>query len=194
MARRFGCNVNGIDITRPFVDTANKLTALVRMQDSVSIEHGDGQRLPYGDVTFDGAYSQHVTMNVADRRSFFSEAHRVLKRGAFFALTEHGLGPKGDPWFPLPWSTDGTGSYLHTSSETIALLESVGFGAIVVEDKGKDYEAAYRATLAKAEKEGPPPLGLHLLLGATAAEKTRNALRNIEEGRTHPFQLVCVKR
>jgi len=194
MARRFDCKVTGIDITRAFVDAANKLTALVRMQDRVSIEHGDGQRLPYEDGAFDGAYSQHVTMNVADRRSFFSEAHRVLKRGAFFALTEHGLGAKGEPRFPVPWSVDGTGSHLRTPAETVALLESVGFGDIVVEDKGAEYVAAYHATLAKAEQEGPPPLGLHLLLGAGAAEKTRNSARNIEEGRTHPFQLVCVKR
>ena len=194
MARRFKCKVSGIDITRAFVDAANKLTALVGMGNSVTIEHGDGQRLPYEDGAFDGAYSQHVTMNVADRRSFYFEAHRVLKRGAFFALTEHGLGARGDPHFPVPWSTDGTGSHLCTPAETVALLESVGFADIVVEDTGPDYVAGYRATLAKVQKEGPPPLGLHLLLGAGAAEKTSNAVRNIEEGRTHPFQLVCVKR
>lgn len=67
------------------------------MQDKVQIELGDGQHLPYPDSEFDGAYTQHVTMNVADRPRFFAEAFRVLKPGAFFALTEHGLGPKGEP-------------------------------------------------------------------------------------------------
>jgi ubiquinone/menaquinone biosynthesis C-methylase UbiE len=65
------------------VDTANRLTALLHMQDQVKIEHGDGHRLPYSDSSFDGAYAQHVTMNVADRHKFFSEAFRVLKPGAF---------------------------------------------------------------------------------------------------------------
>ena len=35
--------------------------------------------------------------------------------------------------------------------------------------------------------------GIHILLGETAAEKTRNAARNIEEGRTHPIQVFCRK-
>ena len=36
-----------------------------------------------------------------------------------------------------------------------------------------------------------PALGVHVLLGAGAADKTRNAARNIEEGRTHPIQVLC---
>jgi SAM-dependent methyltransferase len=136
LAKRFQCKVSGIDITESYVEAANKLTALLRMEGQVTIEHGDGQRLPYADAFFDGAYTQHVTMNVADRPRFFAEAFRVLKRGAFFALTEQGLGPKGNPHYPSPWSADGSGAYLVTPSETRALLEAAGFEDIVVEDTG----------------------------------------------------------
>ena len=111
-ALRFQCRVSGIDITPPFVEAANKLTSLLGMDRQVTIEHGDGQRLPYPDRVFDGAYTQHVTMNVADRAQFFGETYRLLKPGAFFALTEHGLGPTGNPHYPLPWSMDASGAYL----------------------------------------------------------------------------------
>ena len=121
-AQRFGCMVSGIDITAPFVEAANKLTALLDMGDRVFIEQGDGERLPYDDDSFDGAYAQHVTMNVADRPRLFGAAWRVLKPGGYFALTEHGLGPVGSPHHPLPWSEDGTGEYLVTPSETRELL------------------------------------------------------------------------
>jgi hypothetical protein len=47
--------------------------------------------------------------------------------------------------------------------------------------------------IEKAEKGALPPLGVHILMGETALQKTRNAARNIEEGRTHPMQLVCRK-
>ena len=193
IAKRFQCNVSGLDITEPFVEAANKLTALLGMERQVKIVHGDGQRLPYPDSHFDGAYTQHVTMNVADRPRFFAEAYRVLKPGAFFALTEHGLGPKGNPHYPVPWSADGTGAYLVTPSETRALVEKTGFEAIVVEDTGARYVDGYRIAIEKAEKGALPPLGIHLLMGETALQKTRNAARNIEEGRTHPIQLVCRK-
>lgn len=194
IAKRFQCKVSGLDITQPFVEAGNRLTALLRMEDQVTIRQGDGQRLPYGDAAFDGAYTQHVTMNVSDRPRFFSEAHRVLKSGAFFALTEHGLGPNGDPHYPLPWSEDGSGAYLVPPSETRALLETAGFEDIVLEDTGAKYLAGYKAVIEKAEKGMLPPLGIHILMGETASQKTRNAARNIEEGRTHPIQVICRKR
>ena len=191
LAKRFRCTVDGIDITAAFVDAANKLTALVGMQKQVKIELGDGQRLPYADASFDGAYAQHVTMNVPDRRAFFAEAYRVLKPGAFFALTEHGLGETGNPHYPLPWSEDGSGAYLIPPAETRTTLEQTGFEEIVIEDTGAKYLAGYKAAIERAEKGTLPPLGAHLLMGETALQKTRNAALNIEEGRTHPFQLVC---
>jgi SAM-dependent methyltransferase len=193
MAKRFQCKVSGVDITPPFVEAGNKLTALLHMEGQVEIELGDGQHLPYPDRHFDGGYTQHVTMNVADRKRFFAEAYRVLKPGALFALTEHGSGPNGDPHHPVPWSADGTGAYLVTPAKTRALLEQAGFEAIVIEDTGAKYVAAYKAAMEKAQQGALPPLGIHILMGDSASQKVRNAARNIEEGRTHPIQVVCRK-
>jgi cyclopropane fatty-acyl-phospholipid synthase-like methyltransferase len=193
IAWRFGCTVSGLDITPSFVEAANRITVLLRMEQQVKVELGDGQQLPYADATFDGGYTQHVTMNVSDRTRFFSEAFRVLKPGGFFALTEHALGPTGHPHHPVPWSEDGSGSWLVTPDETEAYLRAAGFEAIIVEHTGPKYAAGYQAAIEKAEQGALPPLGLHLLLGNSALQKTRSAARNIMEGRTDPIQVVCRK-
>jgi SAM-dependent methyltransferase len=164
-AQRFQCKVSGVDITTPFVEAADQLTHLLGMDDRVTIEHGDGHQLPYDDGVFDGAYTQHVTMNVADRAQFFAEASRVLKPGAFIALTEHGLGLIGNPHYPLPWSEDGSGAYLVSPSETRAFLEAAGFEHIVVEDTGAKYLAAYKQAMERAAQGPVPPLGAHILMG-----------------------------
>lgn len=192
-AQRFKCTVSGLDITEPFVEAANKLTALLHMQEQVQVLLGDGQKLPYEDDRFDGAYALHVTMNVADRPRFFAEACRVLKPGAFFALTEHGLGPEGNPLHPVPWSEGGTGAYLVTPDETRALLEAAGFSGIDIEDAGAKYLAGYKRAVQLAERGQLPPLGVHMLMGENAVLKMANAARNIEEGRTRPIEVICRK-
>jgi SAM-dependent methyltransferase len=193
MATRFQCRVAGIDITPAFVEAGNKLSALVHLQEQVRIELGDGQRLPYANEQFDGGYTQHVTMNVPDRPKFFAEAFRVLKPGAFFALTEHGLGPAGNPHHPVPWSSDGSGEYLVSPENTRALLQAASFTDITIEDTGPKYLASYQKVMELADKGELPILGIHLLLGESALEKTRNSARNINEGRTQPILVVCRK-
>jgi SAM-dependent methyltransferase len=192
-ALRFDCRVTGIDITPAFVAAGQRLTALVGLENRVTIDKGDGERLPYPDRMFDGAYAQHVTMNVADRRRFFGEASRVLKAGGFFALSEHGMGPLGKPHHPVPWSKDGTGSHLMTPAETRSVLEAAGFEDIRLEETGAKYLAAYRRAMELAAQGAVPPLGTHILLGDSALEKVRNAAANIEEGRTQPIQVICRK-
>jgi ubiquinone/menaquinone biosynthesis C-methylase UbiE len=193
MAQRFGCKVDGLDITAPFVDAGNQLTVLVGMQDAVAIEYGDGQKLPYADKTFDGGYTQHVTMNVPDRGAFFGEAFRVLKPGAFFALTEHGLGELGRPHHPVPWSEDGSGAFLMRPADTVAVLEQTGFTDIQVTDTAEKYLQGYLRVIELAEKGEAPVFASHILLGKLAPQIVRNAARNIEEGRTHPVQIICRK-
>lgn len=192
-AQRFGCRVDGIDITEPFVIAANHLSELTGLSGRVRVRLGDGHSLPYPDQAFDGGYSQHVTLNVADRDRFFGEAFRVLRPGAFFALTEHGQGTGGPPHHPVPWSNDGTHEHLMRPEETAERLRQAGFDAIEVTDTGQKYLEGYRKAIALAEKGELAPFGVHILLGEAAPAKTRNAARNIEEGRTRPVQIICRK-
>jgi SAM-dependent methyltransferase len=193
LAKRFGCRVSGVDITAPFVEAANKLTALLKMESLVEVKLGDGQQLPFADGVFDGGYAQHVTMNIADRARFFAEAYRVLRPDAFFALTEHGLGPNGSPHYPVPWSEDGSGSHLVTPAETMVYLNEAGFVDVRMEDTGAKYLAGYRRAMELAAQGALPAFGIQILMGQTAPAKTKNAARNIEEGRTHPVQVICRK-
>ena len=60
----------------------------------------------------------------------------------------------------------------------------------------RDFALEFFAELgAKASAAGgPPPLGLHILMGATRAEKMKNMVENISSGRLAPVELVAVKQ
>ena len=193
IAEQFDCKVTGIDITSSFVDTATRLTWLLQMEGKVTFEIGDGNELPFEDETFDGGYSQHVTMNVSDRRRFFAEAYRVLKPRGYFFLSEHGRGPVKNPRHPLPWSADGRDEHLVTPEETSLFLKEAGFADIQIESTGPKYLSAYRRALELADKGHLSPFGSQILLGNRFLEIIQNAARNIEEKRTHPIQVLCKK-
>lgn len=193
MADRFKCKISGIDITPGYIFAGNELSRITGMENQVELQVGSGTELPYDDNSFDGAYTQHVTMNIADRESFFEEAFRVIKPGGFFGLSEHGLGPAGDPIYPLPWAEDEGMSYLITKQKTEELLRQTGFTNLETIDTGPRYVAAYDKLLTKIQNEGAPILGLHVVGGDDVPKRATNSTRCIKEGRTHPIEVVCHK-
>ena len=87
-ADQFACRVTGIDLTAEFCEVARHLTGLTGLDDRVICEQGNALEMPFDDGTFDGAYSMNVSMNIEDKDGLYREIHRVLKPGAWLALSE----------------------------------------------------------------------------------------------------------
>ena len=192
-AKEFKCHITGVDITPSFIEIGNNFNRLTSMSTMVDLYVGNGEKLEFEDEVFDGAYSQHVTMNISDRMKFFSEIYRVLKKGSFFAFTEHGLGPEGDPIFPLPWADNQEMSFLLPLENTNAILKEIGFQNIKIIETGDKYIAGYEKLIQKQPKSEKPTLGIHVIGGSSMHERSINSMRSIKENRTLPFEIVCEK-
>ena len=73
-------------------------------------------------------------------------------------------------------------------------LEAAGF-QVAAERNRRDFALDFFAELnAKiAAAGGPPPLGLHILMGETRAEKIKNLVENISAERIAPVELIARK-
>ena len=128
IARATGCTVIGVDITEAYVDAATALTDAVGLDDLVGfacIDVADVAR-----SNFDAAYTIHVQMNVADKAAFFASIAARLQPGARFAVFDVCRTGDTAPALPLPWSLDGSDSFLATPDELCSTIEAAGFETV----------------------------------------------------------------
>ena len=176
----------GIDLTPEFVETGQALSGWVDLGDRIDLNCGSALDLPFEADLFDAAYMMHVGMNIADKAGLFAQVARTLKPGGVFGIYDVMATADGDLVFPVPWAMTGETSALADPETYRAGLEAAGF-TIVAERNRRDFAQEFFAALrAKAAgADGPPPLGIHVLMGQSAAEKIANM------GRKHFHRPHC---
>ena len=179
LARRYGCRVTALDLTEEFCRLAEELTARTGLSDAVTVVQGDALDMPFPDAAFDLIWTQHASMNIADRARLYAEMRRVCAPGGRFALYDVLAGPEGPPTYPLPWADDPAISSLRTAAEQRALVEAAGFREVAWEDAtAEGLEGFKRMQLAGA---GAVPPGMRALV-ADLMPKMQNLAGGLEAG------------
>ena len=166
-----------------------------------------GTHIPFEDATFDIVWTQHASMNIADKKRLYSETHRVLKPGGKLAIYDIFKGSNSSNidgsisssiYFPVPWAPDPSISHLTLREETRKLLkEVIGFKEVIWEDKTEsviDWIKQMMIKRAQQTSGGPPSVGLHTLVGPQWSEMVKNLLRNLEEDRIAVAQGIFERR
>lgn len=182
LADEFGCDATGIDITEDYIRTATRLSALTKLQHNTRFVHGSVLALPFNDNSFDVVWTQHVQMNIADKKTFYAEINRVLITGGklvYYDILSHDHLPIQ---FPVPWAADENISFLITPGELHTLLQETGFNRIHTTNETAKGTAFFENLFNRISQKGLPALGLHMLMGTTALEKLHNLHSNLVDG------------
>lgn len=194
VAGRYGSRVAGVDLTAEYIETGNVLCSWVGLDQLIGLETGDATATTYPGGTFDKAYMMHVGMNITDKGALAAEIHRVLKPGGTFAIYDVMATGDDELAFPVPWAMTADDSAVASPADYKRALIAAGF-QVVGERNRRQFALTFLSRLQanRAAAEGPPPLGLHILMGETAPAKFNNLVENIAEDRVAPIELIAIK-
>jgi ubiquinone/menaquinone biosynthesis C-methylase UbiE len=203
LASKFGCHVTGLDLVSEYCRVADSLAKRVKLDNLLTYRQGDATHMPFDDATFDVVWTQHASMNIAYKKRFYSEMHRVLKPGGKLAIYDVFKGSNSSNidgstssiHFPVPWAPDPSISHLILGEEARKLLkEVIRFKEVAWEDKTESVIDWIKQMIKRAQTNGPPQIGLHVLVGPQWSDLVKNLLKNLEEGRIAVAQGIFERR
>ena len=190
-ASEYGCQVTGIDLSGEYVAVANALAARVGLGDRVTCRQGSALNLPFAPGSFDGAYMFHVGMNVEDKAKLFREVRRVLTPAGIFGMYDVMRLAAGDLHYPVPWTGSAEVSFVEDAASYRKLLIAEGF-EVLKERNRRDFALEVFAQMkARGAAGAPAPLGLHIVMGASAGQKVKNMMSDITAGLIAPTEMIC---
>lgn len=191
LATAFGCRVSGIDITPEYVEVGSQLNRNLGLSDQIELVVGSGLDLPFDERQFDRATMLHVGMNIDDKGALMAEIGRVTKPGALFGLYDVMRRSDRPVVYPVAWAADDSTSFLGSQDDYVAALTAAGFEILEIEDKREVALKFFETIKARLAKGGPPPLGLHIVMGKDAKIKVGNMFANVEGGSVSPVQILA---
>lgn len=190
LAARHRARVTALDATPRFCRAAELLTRGAGLADRVTVVCGDALALPFADASFDLAWSQAVSQNIADKPRFIAEAARVVRPGGQVAVFELVAGPGGALELPVPWADHQDQSWLVTAEELRELLDSAPLEIVAWNEGQAALGTIAKAATSLAATPADPHLGLGILM-PEFEERMAGLARNVAQDKIALVQAVA---
>jgi SAM-dependent methyltransferase len=190
LVRTTGCRVTMVDITPEFCEVARELNRRSGLDDRITVREANALDIPFDDGSFDVAWTQHVSMNIADKAALYRELRRLVTPEGRLAFFDVIAGPVQPLRFPVPWAEEPDRSFLVPADGMRTLVTEAGFSPTQWED-ASTLALDFFNLAAVAASGPPPPLSLHLLMDRLP-EKMATMRRNLEEERIRLLRCVAV--
>ncbi|CAN9515035.1 unnamed protein product [Ophioblennius macclurei] len=149
MAKTFGVEVLGLDLSDNMVDIAMKRAATAKLP-SVQFEVSDATKRTFPEGSFDVVYSRDTILHINDKLALFKRFYSWLKPGGQLLISDYCCGEK--PWLPaFEAYVKQRGYVLYTPTQYGKFIEEAGFSNVRAEDRTTQFISVIKAELQRAE-------------------------------------------
>ncbi|HEX2783564.1 MAG TPA: methyltransferase domain-containing protein [Ilumatobacteraceae bacterium] len=144
-------SVTGVDVEPFVVDRATTLARERGQNERVRFIVVEPGPLPFADGSFDVVFSKDAIIHVQDKKALYAEACRVLRSGGRLRVSDwlRGEGDDLDPFVDTFVADSGEKFYMQTLAQLGAVVSSIGFVDVEVEDRCEWYANEAQNELAR---------------------------------------------
>ncbi|XP_067103955.1 phosphoethanolamine methyltransferase isoform X1 [Osmerus mordax] len=148
MAKNFGVEVLGIDLSANMVDIAVERAAAEKIS-SVDFEVADATKRSFPEGSFDVVYSRDTILHIDNKLALFKRFHSWLKPGGQLLISDYCCGEK--PWTPqFEQYVKQRGYILYTPPQYEKFIEQAGFSSLRAEDRTAQFIHVIKMELERA--------------------------------------------
>ena len=190
-ANQYGCRVTGIDLTKEFIETGQTINQWVGLESKIDLGLGSATDLGFDEAQFDHAFMLHVGMNIDDKRAIMKNVFRVLKPGGCFAVYDMMRVGDAALELPVPWASAPAANAIAAPEDYRDAFTAAGFSIIAERDR-KDFALDFftKVKAQNALQDGPPPIGIHVVMGDNAAVKVKHVFSCMTNGGITPVEMI----
>lgn len=149
MAREFGLEVDGIDLSRNMLALATRKLESNGLADRVNLKWGDCLDLELTDY-YDAIYSRDVFLHIADKARLFQLLNAALRSDGQLLFSDYCCAAR-------PWSAEfrayveDRGYILHSPQDYAELIRNAGFEQVVAKDVTDRFVGILQTELERIE-------------------------------------------
>lgn len=195
IAQQCDTQVIGLDLSFDYCMAADIISAQLNMSRQTGFVQANAVHLPFAESSFNGIWTQHVTMNIENKNLFFSEFSRILKPAGKLVMYEV-TGQQNitnSIIYPLPWSVDGSYSFIQNEETYRDLIESNGLRVSHFENVTSIALNSVTKLLSRLQQNRVQKPNLSLLLGKHYQTMMMNLAQALDDESLSVIQIVAHK-
>jgi ubiquinone/menaquinone biosynthesis C-methylase UbiE len=191
IAKRYGCQVVGVDILEGMVERSRERAKREKVADRVEFRVADAQDLPFEDAVFDAVITESVTSFPEDKQKAVNEYLRVTKPGGYVGLNESIWQKVPPPPEVVAWVSQDVGANVRplTADAWAGLLEGAGLREITVRTYAINTQDEARGILRRYGLGGMLRVLWRMLLLYAKSPAYRRFVKEVREGGVIPENL-----